>query len=342
ILKRLGNMGVEWVQMDEPILITDMTDDARTALKTAYALLSAVGPKLLVASYFDGLRDNTDLALSLPVAALHVDVRRSPDQLTGLLAKWPQDKILSLGVVDGRNIWRTNLRSALGVIGQAVAKLWTDRVWVAPSCSLLHAPIDLDHEVKMDQQLKSWLAFGKQKLNEISCLTKGINEGESAIQDALLASDAVVKDRLTSPRIHDSAVQNRLKALTPAMAQRHSAFSARSVVQRNALGLPLFPTTTIGSFPQTKDIREARAAFKKGTVGLVEYNAAMKKEIETVVRFQEDIGIDVLVHGEPERNDMVEYFGEQLKGYTFSQNGWVQSYGSRCVKPPIIFGDVSR
>ena len=223
---------------------------------------------------------------------------------------------------------------------RAIDRLGAERVWIAPSCSLLHSPIDLNFETRMDPQLKSWMAFSKQKLDEIVTLTNILNGKDTGL--ALENSDAVAKDRKSSSRIHDPAVKSRMATLTPEMFARKSPFINRRPVQQESLGLPLFPTTTIGSFPQTKTIREARAAFKKGTLDVKGYDAAMKQEIRDVVKFQEDIGLDVPVHGEAERNDMVEYFGEQLKGYTFSQNGWVQSYGSRCVKPPIIFGDVSR
>lgn len=345
ILKKLKAAGAEWVQLDEPWLVMDLQPRYKDAYQTAYKMIAAQAadlPKILVATYFGDLRDNLELAVNLPVQALHIDLRRGKDQLGAVLANFPKDKILSVGVVDGRNIWRNNLRGSLDFIKQATAALGADRVWVAPSCSMLHSPIDLDHETRMDAQLKSWLAFGKQKLSEIATLAQGINQGEAAIADALAASDAVAKDRATSPRIHNPAVKARMASLHAAMFDRKSPFKQRQKVQRAALNLPSFPTTTIGSFPQTQEIREARANLKKGAITPAQYEAAMKQEIETVVRFQEQIDIDVLVHGEPERNDMVEYFGEQLAGYTFSQNGWVQSYGSRYVKPPIIFGDVSR
>ena len=342
ILMRLRVQGVKWVQIDEPILVTDITEAQRDALKKAYAELAGTDINIFLATYFDGLRDNGELALGLPVQAIHLDLKRAPEQLSKLLPVWPKDKIMSLGLVNGRNIWKGHLRLRLKVAQQAVTALGKDRIWVGPSCSLIHCPIDLDHETKMDAQLKSWLAFGKQKLFEISALATGIDKGEVAITKELAESDAVAQDRETSPRIHDKAVQARMAALTPEMYNRQSPFSVRKSMQQAALNLPAFPTTSIGSFPQTKEIREARAEFKKGELTLAQYDKAMKQEIATVVKFQEDIDMDVLVHGEPERNDMVEYFGEQLKGYTFSQNGWVQSYGSRCVKPPIIFGDISR
>jgi 5-methyltetrahydropteroyltriglutamate--homocysteine methyltransferase len=342
ILEKLKSQGAEWVQMDEPMLALDLSESQKEGLKTAYAALHGVGPKILVATYFEGLRDNLSLATSLPVEALHIDLRRGAGQLDSVLGALPEGMILSLGLVDGRNIWRNNLRASLDLAKKAVAKLGSDRVWIAPSCSLLHSPIDLDRETVMDPQLKSWLAFSKQKLFEISWIATALEKGEAAIANELVTSDAVVKDRATSPRIHNPEVKKRMDSLLPSMMERKSLFKMRQVIQQESLALPKFPTTTIGSFPQTATIREARAAFKKGTLDLAGYTAAMKAEIAEVVRFQEEIGIDVLVHGEPERNDMVEYFGEQLAGYTFSQNGWVQSYGSRYVKPPIIFGDVSR
>lgn len=340
ILMTLASQGVEWVQMDEPVLALDISPAQVEALKTAYATLGGYDVKICLATYFEKLAANEDLALSLPTEALHIDLRRGAGQLNGILAKFPENKILSLGLVDGRNIWKNNLRVSLEQAEKAVDALGGDRVWIAPSCSLLHSPIDLNHETRMDAQLKSWMAFARQKLDEIVTLANVLNGND--VGQALTDSDVVAKDRATSIRIHDPAVKSRMAQLTPDMFTRKSPFINRRLVQQASLGLPLFPTTTIGSFPQTKNIREARAAFKKGTLDVNEYNAAMKQEILDVTKFQEEIGLDVLVHGEAERNDMVEYFGEQLKGYTFSQNGWVQSYGSRCVKPPIIFGDVSR
>lgn len=340
ILSNLASQNIEWVQIDEPILATDISAKQVDAFKQSYDVLVSNDVKIILATYFEKLAANEDIALSLPVDALHIDLRRGAGQLEKILSKFPAGKILSLGLVDGRNIWKNNLRQSLDQASRAVDKLGADKVWIAPSCSLLHSPIDLAHETRMDAQLKSWMAFAKQKLDEIVTIAKGLNGGD--IAEAISVSDAVAKDRATSERIHDPAVKSQMAKLKPDMFVRKSPFDKRRDMQHTALGLPLFPTTTIGSFPQTKEIREARAAFKKGTLDLNGYDAAMKREIQEVVKFQDNIGIDVLVHGEPERNDMVEYFGEQMKGYTFSQNGWVQSYGSRCVKPPIIFGDVSR
>jgi 5-methyltetrahydropteroyltriglutamate--homocysteine methyltransferase len=342
ILGKLKAAGAQWVQIDEPVLALDLTNKQREGLMAAYSAFAPLGLKILVASYFGDLRDNLDLALSLPVAALHIDLRRGPNQLSAVLDKVPTSLSLSLGIVDGRNVWKNNLRNSLTLLRTATEKLGPDRVFVAPSCSMMHCPIDLDLETRMDPQLKSWMAFGKQKLNEISLLAKALKDGDEAIADALAESDAVANDRATSPRSHDPIVRARMESMTTDMLSRKSPFAHRRTMQHAALDLPMFPTTTIGSFPQTKEIREARANLKKGLLTPAAYDEMMKKEIAAVVQFQEQIGIDVLVHGEPERNDMVEYFGEQLQGYTFSQNGWVQSYGSRYVKPPIIFGDVSR
>jgi 5-methyltetrahydropteroyltriglutamate--homocysteine methyltransferase len=344
ILQKLNAAGAQWVQIDEPYLAMDLSDAQRNAYTQAFDRLkvAAGSTKLIVTTYFEGLRENVALACGLPTDALHIDLRRAPDQLDSVLSAFPADKILSLGVVDGRNIWKNDLSSSLSVLQKAVDALGSDRVMVAPSCSMLHSPVDLAQEVKMDEQIKNWMAFATQKVQEVSTLAKGINDGKSAITDALAHSDAVADERRTSSRIHNQDVKARVKAITPDMANRQNVFADRRPAQQAALKLPSYPTTTIGSFPQTVEIRKARAAFKKGTLPEADYNSAMKTEIEQVVRYQEDIDMDVLVHGEAERNDMVEYFGEQLEGYVFSKLGWVQSYGSRCVKPPIIFGDVSR
>jgi 5-methyltetrahydropteroyltriglutamate--homocysteine methyltransferase len=343
ILKNLQGLGAEWVQIDEPCLALDLADTAKKALKDAYKEIAAATPglKILIATYFESLRDNTDLAFSLPVAGIHVDLVRGADQLDAVLAK-AGDKVVSLGVVDGRNIWKNDIAASLAKVEKAQQKLGTDKVFVAGSCSLLHSPVDLDNETTIDPQVKNWLAFATQKIAEIATIAKGANAGRESISLALQVSDGIVKERKTSPRIHDSKVQARMKAITPDMMKRKSSFKDRQKIQHAALNLPLFPTTSIGSFPQTEEIRKARAEFKAGKLDEAGYKKAMQAEIKSVVDFQHEVDIDVLVHGEPERNDMVEYFGEQLAGFVFSSNGWVQSYGSRCVKPPIIFGDVSR
>lgn len=344
ILKKLAAQGAQWVQMDEPVLATDLCEGARASFTRVYETLAKAAPslKICVTTYFDGLRDNVEIAAALPVAALHIDLRRASDQLDSVLAKLPAGRSLSLGIVDGRNIWKNDLSASLAALEKAAAKIGKDRVIVASSCSLLHTPVDLDMEDRLDPQIRNWMAFAKQKLAEIATLTKGLENGRESVARELAASDAVVKDRQTSPRIHNPQVKARVNAIAPAQLSRHSPFAARQKTQHATYKLPLFPTTSIGSFPQTDAIRKARAEFKAGSLSASAYESAMKKEIEHVVRFQEKIDMDVLVHGEAERNDMVEYFGEQLGGFTFTKNGWVQSYGSRCVKPPVIFGDVLR
>jgi 5-methyltetrahydropteroyltriglutamate--homocysteine methyltransferase len=345
ILKRLAGESVRQVQLDEPCLVTDLSAEARDVYAFAYRALAQAAPSLAInlATYFGGLGDNLALAFSLPVNTVHVDLRRAPDQLERCIdAALVNHRRLSLGVVDGRNIWRNDLDHSLASIERAVAVLGQDRVSAGPSCSLLHAPFDLREETAMDPEIRGWLAVATQKLDEIAVLKRGSTAGRSAVADELRASDAVQSARRGSRRIHDPVVQQRAGSVTPAMLERASRFAGRRSVQSAEFKLPLFPTTTIGSFPQTGEIRAARAAHKAGKLDSAAYEAAMRKEIESVVRFQERIDIDVLVHGEPERNDMVEYFGEQLEGYAFSENGWVQSYGSRCVKPPIIFGDIWR
>jgi 5-methyltetrahydropteroyltriglutamate--homocysteine methyltransferase len=344
ILNRLAAAGADWVQMDEPCLALDMTGRAREVMAATYKALAVAAPdvKLLVASYFGGLGDNLDTALALPVAGLHIDLVRAPEQLDAVVARAPADLVLSLGVVDGRNIWRADLPAILDRIEPAVERRGAERVVLAPSCSLLHVPIDLELETGLDGDLKRWLAFAVQKIGELGTLARALGEGRSAVQEMLDESASAAEARRRSPRIHDAAVQARLAAVTPAMAKRGSAFAVRRQAQHAQRPLPAFPTTTIGSFPQTDAVRKARAAHKKGAMDDAAYDEFLKQETAAAVRWQEEIGIDVLVHGEFERNDMVQYFGEQLAGYAFTTYGWVQSYGSRCVRPPVIYGDVSR
>ncbi len=340
ILKRLAASGVTWVQIDEPALVLDLPDAWTQAYPKAYETLAKAGPSLLLTTYFESLGKNLALACSLPVAGLHVDLVRGADQLAAVLKAWPADKLLSLGVVDGRNIWRADLDKALTVLRAAQGR--PGGLAVATSCSLLHVPVDLMREQRLDAEFKSWLAFATQKMSEVGALKRGLDEGEAAIAQALAESRKAAADRASSQRIHDPAVKARMAAIRPEDGQRKHAFEARRKAQRGHLNLPLYPTTTIGSFPQTGEIRAARRDFKAGRIGLEEYASRMREEIALAVRKQEEIGLDVLVHGEAERNDMVEYFGEQLRGFAFTDYGWVQSYGSRGVKPPIIFGDVSR
>ena len=342
ILQRLAGQGIEWVQIDEPILALDLPQDWKTAFERAYNLLQKEPGRKLIATYFAGLEDNLGLAAGLPVDGLHIDLVRAPEQFPAILDRLPAYKVLSLGVVDGRNVWRSDLHAALAILQQAHERLG-ERLWVAPSCSLLHCPVDLSREDKLDVELKSWLAFAVQKCREVAVLAQALGEPQAVeVQAALAESRQVQESRRASPRIHKPAVQARVAAVTAQHCQRQSPFAERSARQRARLNLPLFPTTSIGSFPQTSAIRLARQAFKAGKLSAAEYREAMCSEIRHAVQVQERLGLDVLVHGEAERNDMVEYFAEQLDGYAFTRFGWVQSYGSRCVKPAIIYGDLSR
>ncbi len=341
VIDDLADAGAEWIQIDEPCLVLDLSPEAKAAYKTAYERLAKNDDvHILINTYFGDLRDNLQLACELPVKALHVDLVRGEDQLADVLASWPEDRWLSLGVINGRNIWKTDLTQALSLLEQAKAKRGSDKLMVAPSCSLLHTPVDLTREKALDDELKSWLAFATQKLHELKLLTEALNgkKDESAFDN----NKKVIESRRTSTRIHNAWVKERMGAVTKQMAERKSPFAARRQKQQAALGLPLFPTTTIGSFPQTADVRADRAKFKKGDITEEAYEQFLMEKTKEAMQWQDEIGMDVPVHGEFERNDMVEYFGEQLKGFAFTANGWVQSYGSRCVKPPVIFGDVSR
>jgi 5-methyltetrahydropteroyltriglutamate--homocysteine methyltransferase len=344
LLKQISKAGASWVQIDEPCLVLDLAPAARSAFDTAYSAIArdAGGLKILVATYFGELRENLRTALELPVPALHLDLVRAPAQLDEALSTIPSGKSLSLGLIDGRNIWKTDLTRALGTLRKAVDALGTDRVMVAPSCSLLHTPVDLSHETALDAEILEWLAFSKQKVEEVSILARAINGGEGAVQAELEANRRSIERRRTSPRIHNERVKGRTESVSPAMLRRSRPYTERSEAQKRALKLPMFPTTTIGSFPQTKEVRAARSEFKSGKRDRAQYESFLKDEIKKTIEFQEELGIDVFVHGESERADMVEYFGERLSGFGFTKNGWVQSYGSRCVKPPVIFGDVER
>jgi len=341
ILTRLADRGIGWVQLDEPALCLDLDANWRAAYAPAYADLAGTGVKLLLATYFDTAADHAVLAAQLPVQGFHIDLVRAPQQLDAWRQVLPKEAVLSVGVVDGRNIWRTDLRRVLTLLQPLQAELG-DRLWVAPSCSLLHTPVSLASEPKLDAEIKSWLAFATEKLGELHVLGQALNQGEGAVATELAASDAAQASRRQSKRVVNEVVQKRLAAVTTSMAHRASPFAQRIEKQRQALQLPPLPTTTIGSFPQTAAIRQTRAAYKRGELNALDYLQRIRSEIELAVRKQEELGLDVLVHGEAERNDMVEYFGEQLWGYAFTENGWVQSYGSRCVKPPIIYGDVFR
>lgn len=341
LLHTLADQGVEWVQIDEPVLVTELSREWQHAFEQSYHALQSTTVKLLLATYFGTLQDNLRLACNLPVAGLHVDSVRGHDEINKVVDWLPGHKVLSIGAIDGRNIWKTDLNATLDWL-EPIAEKLGERLWIAPSCSLLHVPVDLISEEKLDADIRSWLAFAKQKLVELAVLGKAINEGRATVADELAANQTAIDSRKNSERVHNPAVKAAVKNITPEMGKRQSPYAARAAKQRVHLNLPLYPTTTIGSFPQTPEIRQARLAFKKQEISVEEYTAKMQAEIEHAVREQEKLGLDVLVHGEAERNDMVEYFGEQLDGYVFSQFGWVQSYGSRCVKPPILFGDISR
>ena len=341
LLEALAAQGVEWVQVDEPLLVTELDAQWQHAFNTAYHHLKSARIKLLLATYFGKLQENGYLAANLPVAGLHIDAVNGRDEVVQVLGLLPPHKVLSLGVIDGRNIWKTDLHAVLGWIEPLAEKLG-DRLWIAPSCSLLHVPVDLAGEHTLDPEIRSWLAYALQKLEELQVLALALNQGRAAASTALAANQAAVAARRGSPRVHNPAVQAAIARVDASLGQRKSGYVQRAPLQAARLRLPAYPTTTIGSFPQTPEIRRARSQFKAGELEEADYKAAMRSEIARSVREQEALGLDVLVHGEAERNDMVEYFGEQLDGYAFSQAGWVQSYGSRCVKPPILFGDITR
>jgi 5-methyltetrahydropteroyltriglutamate--homocysteine methyltransferase len=342
LLDTLAAQGVEWVQIDEPLLVTELDADWQHAYNTAYHQLKGCRVKLLLATYFGQLLENQYLAANLPVAGLHIDAVNGRADVTPLLGLMPAHKVLSLGVIDGRNIWKTDLAAVLDWLEPIAQKLGGDRLWIAPSCSLLHVPVDLESEDRLDPEIKSWLAYALQKLDELKLLSTALNQGRDAVKDALAANQAAVAARRASPRVHNPAVRAAIARIDAELGRRKSGYAQRAPLQAARLKLPAFPTTTIGSFPQTAEIRQARSRFRAGELGEAGYKSAMQAEIARSVREQEALGLDVLVHGEAERNDMVEYFGEQLDGYAFSQFGWVQSYGSRCVKPPILFGDITR
>ncbi|HZY72045.1 MAG TPA: 5-methyltetrahydropteroyltriglutamate--homocysteine S-methyltransferase [Edaphobacter sp.] len=338
VLGELADAGAEWVQIDEPALVTDLPAGYAEAFRTAYAAFSDLPVKLMLTTYFGGLGDHLDLACSLGTAGLHIDVVRAPGQTAAVVDKLQPQQTLSLGCIDGRNIWLADLDALHRAIAPVIAKIGAERLQLAPSCSLLHVPYDTADEDKLDPRVRSWLSFAQQKVEELVLLAKGPEAAPAAFAE----NRSRHQDRLAAESSTDKAVRQRLTTLVDKDFQRQSSYRERADVQRQELGLPLLPTTTIGSFPQTQDIRKQRAAHKKGAISDAEYNDFLKQKTEECIRRQEEIGLDVLVHGEFERNDMVEYFGEHLTGFAFTSNGWVQSYGSRCVKPPIIYGDVSR
>ena len=341
LLDQLAAQGVEWVQIDEPALVTELEPAWQHAFVAAYDALKTTRVKLLLATYFGELRDNLALACGLPVQGLHVDAINGRGEIEQVVARLPADKILSLGVINGRNIWKTDLSAVLEWL-TPIHRTLQARLWIAPSCSLLHVPVDLNSEQKLDHEIRSWLAFALQKLDELKIIANALNDGRESVQAAIADNQAAIQTRRTSPRVHNPTVKAAIAKIDAALGRRASAYPQRAARQSALLNLPAYPTTTIGSFPQTAEIRQARSQLKSGELDEASYTTVMQHEIARSVQEQEALGLDVLVHGEAERNDMVEYFGEQLDGYAFSQFGWVQSYGSRCVKPPILFGDISR
>jgi 5-methyltetrahydropteroyltriglutamate--homocysteine methyltransferase len=342
MLRALADAGADWVQIDEPCLVLDLTEPSRAAYRSAYATLHAAVPdlKLMLTTYFGALDDNLPTAVALPVQGLHIDLVRAPEQLEPVLAAVPADWVLSLGVIDGRNVWRADLASILDGLEPIAQR--HPRLVLAPSCSLLHVPIDLTRETNLDPEVRDWLAFATQKIEELSVLAQALTQGRGCVEPALRTATAARLARRQSARIHHPAVKARAGQSDPALSRRASPYAVRQTVQATKLRLPPFPTTTIGSFPQTTEVRQARADFTKGRIDHAQYQSQLQDEVARAVRWQEAIGLDVLVHGEFERNDMVQYFGEQLEGFAFTAHGWVQSYGSRCVRPPIIYGDVAR
>lgn len=341
LLEQLADLGVDWVQVDEPILVTELDADWKLAFETAYHQLKGSRARLLLTTYFGTLGENLQQACNLPVAGLHVDAVRGRQDVNAVVDWLPPHKVLSLGVINGRNIWKTDLGAVLEWLAPIHDKLG-DRLWVAPSCSLLHVPVDLEPETGLDPEIRSWLAFAAQKLDELRVLRTALNHGADAVATQLADNARAIASRRASTRVHNPDVKQQVQAITPKLGQRQSPYPVRVEQQAAALKLPRYPTTTIGSFPQTTDIRKTRLAYRKQEISHELYVSTMKAEIEHAVREQEKLGLDVLVHGEAERNDMVEYFGEQLEGYLFTRFGWVQSYGSRCVKPPILYGDIQR
>ena len=346
LLIKLKEAGAESVQIDEPVLVLDLPLRVKDSFKPAYEKFASISgkiPKLVLATYFGDIVHNIDAVQGIKgVHAIHVDLVRNPEQLSTILGALAPEQSLSAGVVDGRNIWKTNFKKAIEVVETAVQKLGKERVIVASSSSLLHTPHTLASEKKLDDEVKDWFSFATEKTHELAAIAKAVTDGPAAVRDVLEANAKSIQARASSKRTNDPKVKERQSKVTDEMANRKSPFPVRIAQQQKNLSLPMFPTTTIGSFPQTKEIRAQRNKLTKGDITEQEYDSFIEKEIQDVIKIQDDLGLDVYVHGEPERNDMVQYFGERLEGYVFTTHAWVQSYGSRCVRPPIIVGDISR
>ncbi|WP_436716936.1 5-methyltetrahydropteroyltriglutamate--homocysteine S-methyltransferase [Roseiconus lacunae] len=341
LLERIAAEGVQWVQIDEAILVTELETPWQEAFEEAYQSLSQCPVKLLLTTYFGPLLDNLSLVTKLPVDGVHLDAVNAREEVDALIESAPQDRVISLGVINGRNVWKSDLNATLDWL-EPIANSLGDRLWIAPSCSLLHVPVDLDSEAKLDPEIKQWLAFAKQKLDELRVIKIALRYGRGAVGADLANNAIAIESRRNSPRVNRAEVQESLSKMSEQWGNRRNAYAQRAETQAEVLNLPKYPTTTIGSFPQIAEIRRTRRQYKAGDIDEAAYRTAMQNEVARCVREQESLGLDVLVHGEAERNDMVEYFGEQLDGFAFSEFGWVQSYGSRCVKPPILFGDISR
>ncbi|ACD82318.1 5-methyltetrahydropteroyltriglutamate--homocysteine S-methyltransferase [Candidatus Methylacidiphilum infernorum] len=344
ILKEFYSLGADWIELDEPILTLDISTEWQKAFYEVYTKLKGAVPslKILLATYFGALKENREIVSSIPIDGLHYDCTRAGQELQGLLQNWNKNRVLSLGIIDGRNVWKNDFSQSLKIIHHALEFIPVERLWLAPSCSLLFVPVSLKEEKQLSGEIKSWLAFADEKIEELATIARLALVENYQNDEQYKENQRAIEQRKTSGLIHDQSVQQRLAALKEADLSRKNPYRIRKEIQAKKLSLPLFPTTTIGSFPQTTEIRKMRSRFRLGHITQEQYDTFIQEEIKKVVRLQEEIGLDVLVHGEFERTDMVEYFGEKLKGFLITENGWVQSYGSRCVKPPIIYGDVSR
>lgn len=346
LLVKLKDAGATTVQIDEPIVVFDLPPRVKAAFKPTYEKLAGLGdkiPKLVFTTYFGDIVHNVDILSAVHgLYAVHIDLVRNPEQFDTVIDALGPEQTLSLGVVDGRNIWKTNLKRAIETVENAIQKLGKERVIVASSSSLLHTPHTIASEKKLDVEVKDWFSFAVEKATELVIIAKAVTDGPASVREQLESNAKSIEVRATSKHTNDAKVKERQANITDNLYNRKSPFPIRISQQQQKLNLPKFPTTTIGSFPQTKEIRIQRNRFTKGEITAEEYEKFIEKEIQDVVKIQEELGLDVFVHGEPERNDMVQYFGERLTGYVFTTHAWVQSYGSRCVRPPIIVGDISR